>query len=105
MLPSQSDEFRSADEARLREKLKDLEDMDVIVKVDCPTKWMNPLVTVEKPNGDNLVCLDMREANEAIVIERLPIPTVEETVKEMSGMNLFTKLDLNMAFHQVELHP
>ena len=50
------------------------------------------------------VCLDMREANKAIVRERQPIPTVEETVRGMGGMKVFTKLDLNMAFHQVELH-
>ena len=51
--------------------------MDVIEKVDGPTRWMNPLVTVEKPNQDIRVCLDMREANKAIVRERQPIPTVE----------------------------
>ena len=49
--------------------------MDVIEKVDGPTKWMNPLVT--EPNGDIQVCLDMREANKAIIRERQPIPTVE----------------------------
>ena len=65
----------------------------------------HPLVTVEKPNGDIRLCLDMREANKAIVRERNPIPTVEETVQEMGGMKVFTKLDLNMSFHQVELHP
>ena len=90
---------------KVEEKLRELEDMDVIEKVDGPTKWMNPLVTVENPNGDIRVCLDMREANKAIVRERQPIPTVEETVQEMGGMKVFTKLDLNMAFHQVELHP
>ena len=79
--------------------------MDVIEKVDGPTKWMNPLVTVEKPNRDIRVCLVMREANKATVRERQPIPTVEETVQEMGGMKVFTKLDLNMALHQVELHP
>ena len=52
---------------KVEEKLKELEDMDFIEKVDGPTKWMNPLVTVEKPNGDIRVCLDMREANKAIV--------------------------------------
>ena len=90
---------------KVEEKLRELEDMDVIQKVDGPTKWVNPLVTVEKPNGDIRVCLDMREANKTIVRERQPIPTVEETVQEMGGMNVFTKLDLNMAFHQLELHP
>ena len=34
-----------------------------------------------------------------------PVPTVEETIQEMSGGKVFSKLDLNMAYHQVELHP
>ena len=41
------------------QKLRELENLDVIEKVDGPTQWVNPLVTVEKPNGDVRVCLDM----------------------------------------------
>ena len=33
-----------------------------------------------------------------------PIPTVQETLQEISGAKLFARLDLNMAFHQIELH-
>ena len=33
-----------------------------------------------------------------------PVPTVEETIEEMSGGKVFSKLDRNMAYHQVELH-
>ena len=33
------------------------------------------------------------------------MPTVEETLQEVSRAKVFTKLDLNMAFHQIELHP
>ena len=52
---------------KIEEKLRELEDMDVMENVDGPTKWMNTLVTVEKPNGYIRVCLDMGEANKAIV--------------------------------------
>ena len=34
-------------------------------------------------------------------IEHHPIPTVEETIQELSGGKVFSKLDLNMAYHQV----
>jgi len=30
---------------------------------------------------------------------------VEETLQEVSEAKVFSKLDLNMAFHQIELHP
>ena len=47
----------------------------------------------------------MCQPNQAIIRERHPVPTVEETIQEMSGGKLFSKLDLNMAYHQVELDP
>ena len=56
-----------------------------------------------KPNGDVRLCVDMRQANEAIQRERFPIPTVEETLIEMNGSKVFSKLDLNMGFRQIEL--
>ena len=46
----------------------------------------------------------MRRANEAIIRERLPIPTVEEVLEELNGSTVFSKLDLRHGFHQVELH-
>ena len=60
---------------------------------------------VEKPNGNIRICLAMRQTNLAIVHEKHPVPTVEETLQEVSNAKVFSKLDLNMAFHQIELHP
>ena len=59
----------------------------------------------EKPNGDIRICLNMRRAILVIVREKHPVPTVEETLQEVSNAKVFSKLDLNMAFHQIELHP
>ena len=52
-----------------------------------------------------LLCsLCMRRANEAIIRERLPIPTVDQVLEELNGSTVFSKLDLRHGFHQVELH-
>ena len=48
----------------------------MIEKVEEPNSWVNPLAMVEKPSGDIRICLDMRQANEAIVRETHPVPTV-----------------------------
>ena len=69
--------------------------MVVIEKVNGPTKWMNPLVTVEKPNGD------IRVTNKATVRELQPIPTVEETDQEMGGMKVFTNQNQNNLFGHI----
>ncbi|XP_068712222.1 uncharacterized protein [Montipora foliosa] len=72
-------------------KLEELEALDVIEKVNGPTSWVNPLVAVEKSNGDVRICLDMRQANRAILREKHPVPTIEETLQEMSGAKVFSK--------------
>jgi hypothetical protein len=86
-------------------KLKELEELDIIESVVGPTPWVSPLVAVPKANGDVRVCVDMRRANEAVIRERHPIPTLEETVQALNGATVFSKLDLRWGYHQIELHP
>ncbi|XP_028404164.1 uncharacterized protein K02A2.6-like [Dendronephthya gigantea] len=67
-------------------------------------KWVSPLVVVPKADGKDIrVCIDMRRANEAIVRERHPIPTIEEVLYDLNGATVFSKIDLKWGFHQVEL--
>lgn len=68
-----------------------------------PAKWASPLVVVPKPNGEIRLCTDMRKANEAIVREKFPIPTVDDILHEITGSKVFSKLDLRHGYHQLEL--
>lgn len=88
---------------KIEKKIAELEKLDIIERADGPTSFVSPIVVVPKANGDIRLCVDMRQANEAVERERFPIPTIEETLLEMSGSKVFTKLDLNMGFHQLEL--
>ena len=47
--------------------------------------------------------MDMRKANAAIICERIPIPTVDEVLENLNGSAVFSKLDLCLGFHQIEL--
>jgi len=68
--------------------------LDVIEKVNEP-----------KPGKDNIgLCVDMRRANKAILREKLPIPTVDEVLEELNGSTIFSKLDMNLGFQQIDLH-
>ena len=85
------------------EKLIELEENDIIEKVEGPTTWGCSLLIVPKRDGDIRIIIYMRVANQAIKRERHPIPTVEEIVQEMSGACHFSKLDLRSGYHQLEL--
>ena len=86
-------------------KIKELLNMDIIEEVSGPTPWVNPVVIVPKANSEIRLCLDMRQANQAIVRERYPIPTVDEILQGMNGSKVFSKLDLKWGYHQLELTP
>ena len=64
---------------KLEQKLNELVDLDVIERAEGPTPWISPVVVVPKPNGYIRLCVDMRQANGAIVWERHPIPTIDES--------------------------
>lgn len=79
-------------------------DQDIIQEVlEGPTGWVSPSVVAPKQNGDVRICVGMRWANEAIVRERQPIPTVEELLQDLNGSTVFSKLDLKWGFHQIVL--
>ena len=89
----------------VEKKLKELQDLDIIEDVEGPTPWVSPLVAVPKSNGDVRVSVDMRRTNEAVIRERHPIPTLEETLGALNGAAVFSKLDVRCGCHQIELHP
>ena len=42
------------------DKLEEFEVLDVIEKVKGPTRWINPFLALETPNGDVCICPGMR---------------------------------------------
>ena len=45
----------------------------------------------------------MRRANKAIERERHVTPTMEEIIVKLNGAKVFSKLDLNQGYHQIEI--
>ncbi|KAL9966531.1 hypothetical protein ACROYT_G024619 [Oculina patagonica] len=89
---------------KVDKKLDELLELDIIEEVpEGPSGWISPLVVVPKGDGDVRVCVDMRWANEAIIRERHPIPTVEELLHDLNGSTVFSKIDLKWGFHQILL--
>ena len=86
-------------------KIGELLNLDIIEKVSGLTTWVSPAVIAPEPNKDDVhICVDMRYPNEAIQREKikLPIPAVDEVLEEMNGSAVFSKLEMNVAFHQIE---
>jgi hypothetical protein len=85
-------------------QLENDENLGIIEKTNGPTPWVSPVVCVPKPQtGKTRVCVDMRQANKAIRRERHSIPTIDELINELSDAKVFSKLDLNQGYNQLEL--
>ena len=86
---------------KVEDALKALEREDVIKRVpeNEATPWVSPIVVVHKKDGGVRICVDMRQANEAIRRVRHPIPTVNDVSFALNGAQYFTKLYLSQAYH------
>ena len=79
-------------------------ELGIVDKTSGPTPWVSPIVYVPKPKpGKIRVCVDMHQANKAIKRERHSMPTIDELITELSGASVFSKLDLNQGYNQLEL--
>lgn len=94
-------------QAKVAKEIAKLEAEDIIEKVSGPTEWVSRIVTPPKPKKPEEIrlCVDMREANKAILRTRHVTPTVDELITKFSGATVFSKLDLRSGYHQLVLHP
>ena len=92
---------------QLEEQLKRDEELGVVERIEGPTPWVSPIAVAPKPKspGQVRVCVDMRQANQAIKRERHVTPTIKEIIGDLNGAKVFSKLDLNQGYNQLELAP
>ena len=89
---------------QLEEQLRRDEELGGIERIEGPTPWVSPIVVAPKPKSPGKVrlCVEMRQANKAIKRERHVTPTIKEMIGDLNGAKVFTKLDLNQGYNQLE---
>ena len=80
-----------------------MEQQGVISRVDDPTEWCAPMVVVPKADGKVRICVDLTKLNESVQRERHILPSVEQTLGQLAGGQVFSKLDANSEFWQIPL--
>lgn len=86
-------------------KIQNLLDRDIIEKVDGVASWISPMVIVPKVANEVRLCIDMRRANQAVLKEKYPMPILEDMLPHIGQGKIFSKLDIEHAYHQMELAP
>ena len=89
--------------AKVKDELNRMEQLGVIRKVTEPTPWCAGMVVVPKKSGNVRICVDLKPLNEGVLRETYPIPPVDDTLAQLSGATIFSKVDANSGFWQIPL--
>jgi hypothetical protein len=67
--------------------------------------WATPIVCIRKPDIMSIrICGDYKvTTNKAAKLDPYPIPTISDIYAQLAGGQLFSKLDMSQAYHQIEL--
>lgn len=69
------------------------------------SNWSSPLHMVQKADGSWRPCGDYRALNAQTIRDRYPLPYLSDFSSNLHGKTIFSKIDLQKAFHQVPVHP
>ena len=87
----------------VKQELERMEKLGVISRISEPTDWCAGMVVVPKANGKVRICVDLTHLNDSVCRERHPLPAVDQTLAQLAGAKIFSKLDANSGFWQIPL--
>ena len=80
-----------------------MEAQGVISKVHQPTPWCAGMVVVKKKSGGVRICVDLKPLNKCALRKRHPLLRVDDTLAQLTGATIFSKLNANSSFWQIPL--
>ena len=75
--------------------------MGAIQKSTSP--WASSVVLVQKKDGSLRFCIDLRKLNNRMIKDVQSLPRIEDSLDCLDGVTIFTSLDLQSGYWQVEL--
>ena len=75
----------------------------MIFKVDTPTLWCPGMVVVPKKDKTVRIRVDLKPLNANVLRETHPLPKVDETLAQLAGAKIISKLNANSGFWEIPL--
>jgi hypothetical protein len=49
------------------------------------------------------LCIDFRQLNKVVVKNKYSLPQIDDIFDQFKGVNIFSKIDLRLGYHQVRI--
>jgi hypothetical protein len=67
------------------------------------SRWVAPVLFVEKKDDTKRMCINYRALNEVTVRIKYPLPRIEDLFNQLRGASVFSKIDLRSGYHQLRI--
>jgi hypothetical protein len=84
-------------------QLKELMDKGYIHPSSSP--WGCPALFVKKKDQSLTLCVDYRPLNAITIKNKYPLPRIGILFDQLTGVKVFSKVDLCSGYHQINIHP
>ena len=96
--------YRRIPPHQYEEVRKHLQEMLAIGAIHRSTSpWASPVVLVRKKDGSLWFCIDLRKLNNQTIKDAQSLPRIEDSLNCLDGAAIFTSLDLQSGYWQVEM--
>ena len=85
----------------VRKHLQEMLDIGAIHRSTSP--WASPVVLVRKKDRSLQFCIDLRKLNNQTIKDAQSLPRIEDSLNCLNGATIFTSLDLQSEYWQVEM--